>query len=537
MLKLKMWLSGLLLLSITAVPVMAGNNDAKTANENAANASSTAASSAAASPTPNPSPSLTSATGDSNITALIGVLVTKGVLAPSEANAIRNASPTAQFQTLVETLSRKGLLSASDLSAAAIPAAQPSTLAAAPEAAPAPQAAAAMAPPAPPAAPAVVPAIAPVRVLSYDPPKPGGLVGLKVGPVTFAPYGFIKATAAHDTSSPNGDDFPIVGGLMLLPGSNTGPNADPEFHMKARQSRIGINLEWPDISPNLVLTGKIEADFEGNFNEADNSDVTSIRSPNLRLRLAYARLDYRASDRTNLFFVGGQDWTLFGSKALPNLLETTWLAASYGAVYNRSPQFRVGVVQKVGESSRNLKISPEFAIMMPSSGQVEKLTFCTLAGLPFCNPLQSQPSGFLNQIGEAERQGADSNRPEYEAGLTFQFQLDKAPAVAPAQIFWSGFYGKRTSIVTNTATDLFGNSYPTDLVVGTSLANGYTASSNMYGNQIGLQLPTRWFTLVISGYRGADLRQVLGGELTTNYTNATTLYSLGLPNGTRLLLG
>ena len=119
--------------------------------------------------------------------------------------------------------------------------------------------------------------------------------------MTFTPYGFIKGTAEQDSSSPNGDDFPIPAGLMLLPGSNTGPNADPEFHMKSRQSRIGINLEWPGISEKLVLTGRFEADFEGNFNESDNADVTSIRNPNLRLRLAYARLDYRATDRTSLF--------------------------------------------------------------------------------------------------------------------------------------------------------------------------------------------------------------------------------------------
>ena len=46
-----------------------------------------------------------------------------------------------------------------------------------------------------PAAVSVVPAVVPVRVLSFDPPESGGLAGLKVGPVTFTPYGFIKATA------------------------------------------------------------------------------------------------------------------------------------------------------------------------------------------------------------------------------------------------------------------------------------------------------------------------------------------------------
>jgi hypothetical protein len=295
---------------------------------------------------------------------------------------------------------------------------------------------------------------------------------------------------------------------MLLPGSNTGPNADPEFHMKSRQSRMGVNLEWPSISKRVVLTGRFEADFEGNFNESDNADVTSIRNPNLRLRLAYVRLDFRATGKTSLFFVGGQDWTLFGSMAIPNMLDTTWNAADYGAAYNRSPQFRFGVVQKLGASPRNFKLSPEFALMMPSSGQVEKLTFCTLAAV-YCPPAVSPAAGFLSQVGEAERQGADSDRPELGAGLTLQFQLDKAPAVAPAQFFWTGFYGRRSSVVPNTAEDLVGDEYPAELVAGTSLARGFTAGSAMYGNQIAVQLPTRWFTVVLSGYRGADLRQLL----------------------------
>jgi hypothetical protein len=292
---------------------------------------------------------------------------------------------------------------------------------------------------------------------------------------------------------------------------------------------MGVNLEWPSISKRVVLTGRFEADFEGNFNESDNADVTSIRNPNLRLRLAYVRLDFRATGKTSLFFVGGQDWTRFGSMAMPNMLDTTWNVADYGAVYNRAPQFRFGVVQKLGASPRNFKLSPEFAIMMPSSGQVEKLTFCTLAAV-YCPPAVSPAAGFLSQVGEAERQGADSDRPELAAGLTLQFQLDKAPAVALAQIFWTGFYGRRSSVVTNTAEDLVGDEYPAALVAGTSLAKGFTAGSAMYGNQIAVQLPTRWFTVVLSGYRGADLRQVLGGQLSTNYTDTTHLFPIPLVN-------
>ncbi len=485
------------------------------ASENASGATSAAAGTSAPAADP----------GAVNLTALVNALLKKGVLTPSEVDALRVAAPESQLQLLVEVLTRKGVLTAADLSVAAVPGGAPAP-APKPQTAPAPQPEVAQSKPA--AVPAVA-AIVPLRTLAFDPPQSGGLVGLKVGPVTFTPYGFIKATGEQDSSSPNGDDFPIPGGLMLLPGSNTGPNADPEFHMKARQSRIGLNLEWPGISEKMTLTGRFEADFEGNFNEADNADVTSIRNPNLRLRLAYVRVDYHATDRTSLFFVGGQDWTLFGSKALPNMLDTTWNAAAYGATYNRSPQFRFGVVQKLGGSKRNFKLSPEFAIMMPSSGQVEKLTFCTLAAVD-CPPGISPTVGFLSQVGEAERQGADSSRPELAAGLTLQFQLDKAPAVAPAQIFWAGFYGRRTSIVPNTAEDLIGDEYPAALVAGTPLARGYTASSDMYGNQIAVQLPTRWLTFVLSGYRGADLRQLLSGQLTTNYTDTRGLFPVPLAN-------
>ena len=116
---LRKWISSLLVLAVTAVPVMAGSNDGKTAKENSTNGTSAEATPAA------PSPNLAPAAGDANVTALLGVLVMKGVLAPNEANAIRDAAPKAQFQALIEALSRKGIVSAADLSAAASPAAQP----------------------------------------------------------------------------------------------------------------------------------------------------------------------------------------------------------------------------------------------------------------------------------------------------------------------------------------------------------------------------------------------------------------------------
>ena len=222
--------------------------------------------------------------------------------------------------------------------------------------------------------------------------------------------------------------------------------------------------------------------------------------------LAWARLDYAASDATDIYFEGGQDWTLFGSTALPNILETTALGYWYGDIYERSPQFQFGLVQKLGSSSRNFKISPTFAIMMPSTGQIEKLGILGLQG----------------QIGQGEREGADSGRPEFEGRLALQFQLDKAPAVAPAQIFWSGFRSRDEEIVTNSAYAITGGVCTGSALVCSYQAafpNGFNVSSKMYGNQLGVQLPTRWFTLVASAYFGGDLRFFFGGQVNTFFTD------------------
>ncbi|HUO33313.1 MAG TPA: hypothetical protein VMU80_29135 [Bryobacteraceae bacterium] len=445
---------------------------------------------------------------------LLQLLVSKGVLSSDEAQSL-TGTPGQQRVKLLELLKAKGILSASDYAELAPVSAQvePNLVASSSPILPVLQKEPGpITVPLPAPAATVVPAIAPLRTLPVDPPKKDGLnAAFKMGPVKMTPYGFIKATAAYDTSSPNGDDFPFIG--LFLGSTNilsTGPTRDPEFHIKARSTRLGANLEWPDISSKLTLTGRVEGDYEGNFSEVDNRDVTSLRSNMFQLRLAYVRMDYQASEKTDLYFQGGQDWTIFGSSALPPILETTFLGAFYGSLYTRSPQFQFGVVQSLG-GSRNFKFSPTFALMMPSSGEIEKLGSLGLAG----------------QIAQAEREGADSGRPEVEARLALQFQLDKAKGVAPAQILWSGFQGRRTSIVSSGNApycDTDGCFEPT-VAESTYFAahNGFTTSSKMYGNQLAVQLPTRWFTLVASAYRGADMRFFLAGQVESYFTDMNGL--------------
>jgi hypothetical protein len=541
------WMCALLLGCLAVTPTFAGTDDdtAKAKSAAAATAANdtkgdSADKSSSSSPTPAP---------NAKVAALLDVLVRKGILAPGEASQIRNASPDAELQLLVDALNRKGILSAADLASVADPSAAPAAAAAptAPafvaSAAPAPsdgavslsgadmqqgqqptprnpqpqtQAAGAEPQSSKPVPPGVVPAVVAIRALPIDPPTKDGLVAaFRAGAVKITPYGFIKASAAHDSSSPNGDDFPFVG-LFLSSTSltNTGPTKDPEFHLKARSTRIGANFEWPDPSPRLVITGRVEGDWEGNFSEVDNRDVTSLRSNAFQLRLAYVRLDYAATDKMDLFFEGGQDWAIFSSTVLPNLFETTFLGAFYGTLYDRSPQMRFGTTYKLSEW-RNLKISPEIALMMPSTGQIEKLGTLSLAG----------------QIGQAEREGADSGSPELESRVVLQFQLDKAPGVQSAELFWAGFYSHRKSIVTtsNYANPVPGGACAMDEPPGlcalyeAAFPNGFTTSSKQYGNQVGFQLPTRWATLVGSAYFGGDLRFFLGGQVNSYATDMTGL--------------
>jgi len=438
---------------------MAGSDDAVPAN-NGTGINATNAAEPAANP---PNLNSASAISNGNVTALLGVLVMKGVLAPSEAKAIQGAAPEAEFQLLVEALTRKGLLNAADVSATANTAVSTSTPAisasvASPEGQYSGQAASPSQTPQPekPAPRTVVAAVSPVRVLPIDPPTKDGLVAaIKLGAVKLTPYGFVKATIVHDSSDPRGDDFPLPGFLN----ADTGPTTDPAFHVKARATRFGANFEWPDISPKLTLTGRIEGDFEGNFSRVDNRNVSSIRSNAPQLRLAYARLDFAASDKTDIFFEGGQDWTLYGSSALPNILETTLLGAYWGNTYERSPQMRAGFVQKLG-GSRNFKFSPEFAVMMPSEGNLPAdatITSCTIPDtfVPGATTTigcsSTVVNGLGNQLGYGERQGSDANNLEYESRAVLQFQLDPAPAVAPAQIIASGFETHREAIVLHSA--------------------------------------------------------------------------------------
>ena len=476
----------------------------------------------------------------SAVNPLVRVLQAKGVLTAEEVAQISQASSAADAdRRLAKLLLTKGVISQSDydqtvsapgvMNASAPAASSPtaiaavyrvpvnnsSTLAATPAPTPGPAAAASAA--ADPSAdqgsgPAVIPALMPVRTLPVGAlPREAGNIGFKLGSVRVTPYGFLKMTFVHDSSSPQGDDFPLPGFIA----ADTGPNYGAEFHVKARASRFGTTIEWLDPSTKFTITGKFEADFEGNFSRADNRNLSAARSSMLGIRLAYGRIDYKASDSNSFDFLFGQDWSPFGSSTLPNLLETTGYGIGFGNLYERVPQLRGGWTHNFG----GFQLMPEVAMTFPLFGDVP-------GNLSNAAGVVTTP-GVTNQLGYGERDGSDSGMPGVEGRIVGQWQLDHAPGVPPAQIIFSGEHQERTALVLASAVPTLAAASP--LGAGffkAAFPHGASVSSNSDAWSGEFQLPTRFATLVGKYYSGSDLRFFFAGQIDSFYTDTGGLTNL-----------
>ena len=433
---------------------------------------------------------------------LIRVLVTKGILTEVEGHSISTtANAIEQRDRLASLLRDKGLLSSAEYEAVRTitlgeaPASMPPASSGSfrPEPASTSQPASEVASKSQTPAPTVIAAVAPVRLLGIDPPKREGLIpDIKLGTgAGLKLYGFFKTSIIHDSSSPQGNDFP----LPLL-AADSGPTSSPEFHLKARAFRFGANFEWLDAAPKTVITGKIEFDFEGNFTRANNRNISSVRSSQPSIRLAWARIDRRLSENATGYALFGQDWTPFLSSTLPNTIENTnFGGVGYGAAYERAPQARFGLNYKAG-GSRALSFQPEFAIVLPAFGDL--------------------PTNVADQLGFGERQGADSQQPALEGRFVTQWQFDKAAGVVPAQLIISFEHARRTAIVTAASVPAaFRSAFP----------GGAEVSSNSNGYSAEFQLPTRFVTAVGKYYSGSDLRFFLAGQLLSNFNDTAGLSS------------
>lgn len=469
-------------------------------------------------------------THPSTTNPLLQLLQSKGILSAEEVSSINQASSSDDANArLARLLVSKGLISDQEYKAAfTAPAAVPAASSAAPaahlveavyhvpavKAEPGPPPAL---PQAKPEASSLPPGITPLRVLPIDIPKQGGLIpDIKLGSgANMKIYGFFKATAVEDTASSGGptfgsNDFPLP---LLL--ADTGPTPDPQFHIKDRSFRIGSQFEWvPKGQSNLTLTGKIEADFEGDYTNVNNRNISGVRSSQFSLRVAYVRLDTKLGGRLPWFAQFGQDWALISS-SLPSLFETTGVGIGMGTLWERQPMFKTGVQFKAGD----LQIQPEVAITLPVAGTAA-LT-------------DEERARF------GERAGAESNQPGLQGRLVFQFPLHHWAGVAPAQLIFSGSHAQINEIIPGTAlepTTAAGTpGLPNALVPGAAgCADPLTTGGcsihgffprgieNRYPQNVWtteIQLPTPWVTFVAKYYKGDDLRFFFAGQLNDVFSN------------------
>ena len=507
---------------------------------------------------------------------LVQLLQSKGILSADEAASVKSASTSAEAnERLARLLWSKGLISQeeynSTVAAAAVSAANNGSAGAHMVNAAAPVAPAPAAIGAPtvekskealwPVSPnmvgydpsdgasadaATIPAIAPVRVLPITLPKdPKGIIpDIKLGGgAMINPYGFFKASAVYDTSNSGGatfgnNDFP----LPLLLNGDTGPSEN-QFRIKARSARFGANVYYPINGPNITLTGKLEFDWEGDYTTVDNRNVSSIRSSQASLRLAYARIDAKWGD-TPVYGEFGVDWTLLGSSTVMDLFETTGFGVFFGNFYERIPQFKVGTQFKAGD----VKIVPEFAIVLPAFAD-SGLNNSTAS--PLLGATAVIPTGFQNQTREGAFLGPDSGQPGVQGRIVIDFPLNKSwKGVANAELIVSGSHEEGREIVPlgnipNTAlvapagvTSFNCASGPEAGLATTNLRacypHGFTMDIPQNAFSAEFQLPTPWITLVGKYYRGSDIRFMFGAQGNSVFSDLMGLPTIAAPPTTVL---
>lgn len=470
--------------------------------------------------------------------ALVLLLQSKGILSPAEVATLALASsPDELNNRLAKLLVEKGLITQQEYTATVLPDAMlhNSTLAQG-STAPSPT------PPVP-SGPPVIPAVAPLRVLPVDVPKQGGMIpDIHLGSgANVKLYGFYKASAISDTASSGGatfgsQDWPLP--LLLGDTSAATPTTNPQVHLKARSFRMGMLTEWVPKNSGFTITGRVEGDFEGDFTDVSNRNISSVRSSQFSLRLAWMRLDHKIGDLP-WFAEFGQDWSLLSS-TLPALFETTGLGLGMGTLYERIPQFKTGVQFHAGD----LKIQPEIALVLSAGGT---------SGLTTDQHLR---------FGDAV--GAESDQPGVEARVVFQFPLNKSwKGVAPAQLIFSGHHSRMSEVIPHaaqaineTATGCTLLPCPVTIFNSTTVPNvGFTTTTSIVGASncpsggtcnleqlfpVGIQagnaqniytaevqLPTPWATFDAKFYRGDDMRFFFASQLNDVYSNLEGMFEVG----------
>ena len=281
---------------------------------------------------------------------LAKILRDKGVITSSELETIQSTAGEERLGLLASLLETKGVLTAAEIARLQVNSTNQVQTASA-KIVPAVYA------PAAPAEASALPQAPAGRPETTAAPPP--VTSQSRVPVTV--YGNILLNAFVDTSLNNIEDIPLFAGKK---GSDPFPN-DKSFAMTARQSRLGLRYQGPDVL-GAKVSGQVEVDFFGGKAALANGISMDI----LRLRLALGRLDW-----TNFSLVAGQDWSIFAplnptsfaSYAIPAM-------SASGNPWIRSPQIRAEMRHDLSERT---KLQWQIAATDPNVGDYQTTQFLT----------------------------------------------------------------------------------------------------------------------------------------------------------------
>jgi hypothetical protein len=280
---------------------------------------------------------------------LARILRDKGVITSSELTAVESSAGQERFRLLASLLEAKGVLTSAEIarlqmSSTPVPVQSASLVPAVYT--PPPSANAIVEPQAPPKGPETATTAPPVTSQSRF-------------PVTV--YGNILLNSFFDTSLNNIQDVPLFAGKQ---GSDPFPN-DKSFGMTARQSRLGLRYQGPEVL-GAEISGQVEIDFFGG--KAALGNGISMDIP--RLRLALGRLDWK-----NFSLVAGQDWSIFAPLNPTSLAEYAIPSMSAsGNPWIRSPQIRAEFRHAMSEEA---KLQWQIAATDPNMGDYQTTEFLT----------------------------------------------------------------------------------------------------------------------------------------------------------------